>query len=132
MKNTNLILTGVATVGLALSVANVSFAESPEKESKAAAADNTARNERDRDDKTQTPPDQGNSQADIDTTAKIRKDIMATKDLSVNAQNVKIITNQGKVTLRGPVASSDEKKLIGEIATKTTTKENVDNQLEVK
>ena len=93
--------------------------------------DNTARNERDRNNRTLTPLDQGNSKADTDTTAQIRKDILAGKDMSVNARNVKIITNQGRVTLRGPVASAEEKRLIGDIANRIASSENVDNQIEV-
>lgn len=95
-------------------------------------ADNTARNERDRNASTLTPIDQGNSEADVNTTAQIRKEIIAGKDMSMNAQNVKIITNSGKVTLRGPVNSDTEKRLIGEIADRVATAANVTNQLEVK
>ena len=94
-------------------------------------ADNTARNVRDRNDRTLTPLDQGNSQSDIDTTAQIRKSIMAANDMSVNAKNVKIITNHGRVTLRGPVNSAEEKRRIGEVANGVARSENVDNQLEV-
>jgi sporulation protein YlmC with PRC-barrel domain len=94
--------------------------------------DNTARNVRDRNDRTLTPLDQGNSKADVDTTAQIRKGIIADKTMSVNARNVKVITNKGQVTLRGPVNTAEEKRLIGDIATKIATLENVDNQLEVK
>lgn len=94
-------------------------------------ADNTARNVRDRGDRTLTAVDQGNSKADTDTTAQIRKGILAEKNMSVNAQNVKIITNNGQVTLRGPVKSEQEKRLIGEIANRIARAENVDNQLEV-
>lgn len=93
--------------------------------------DNTARNKRDRDDKTLTPLDQGNSKEDISITAQIRKEVVALKDLSINGQNVKIITKEGHVTLRGPVNSADEKRLIGEIATRLATPEHTDNQLEV-
>ena len=95
-------------------------------------ADNTARNVRDRNNRTLTPLNQGNSKADVETTAQIRKGIMAGKDMSVNAHNVKIITANGRVTLRGPVNTADEKRLIGEIADKIAQRENVDNQLEVK
>jgi osmotically-inducible protein OsmY len=95
-------------------------------------ADNTSRNTRDRDQSTATPIDQGNNKADIDTTARIRKEIMADKSLSVNAQNAKIITVNGQVTLRGPVASADEKRQLGEIASRIARAENVTNQLEVK
>jgi hyperosmotically inducible periplasmic protein len=94
-------------------------------------ADNTAQNVRDRKDRTLTPLDQGKSKADVDTTARIRKEITAGKDLSVNARNVKIITNNGRVTLRGPVSSEEEKRLIGEIAVRIASADNVDNQLEV-
>lgn len=94
--------------------------------------DNTARNKRDRDMNTLTPLDQGNSKDDIDTTAQIRREIIDLKGASVNAKNVKIITNEGQVTLRGPVDSADEKRLIGEIATRIATAEHTDNQLEVR
>ena len=92
-------------------------------------ADNTARN---KDDKALTPMDQGNSKADIATTAQIRKEVMALDDLSLTAKNVKIITNEGKVTLRGPVNTAAEKQSICEIADKIAKAEHVDNQLEVK
>jgi len=51
--------------------------------------------------------------------------------MSMNARNVKIITLDGRVTLRGPVDSDEEKRLIGEIANRIARSENVDNQLEV-
>jgi sporulation protein YlmC with PRC-barrel domain len=95
-------------------------------------ADDTARNIRDRDDRTLTPLDQGNSQADVDTTARIRQAINAANNMSVDARNVKIITMNGRVTLRGPVDTIEEKNLIGEIADRIARSENVDNQLEVK
>jgi hyperosmotically inducible periplasmic protein len=95
-------------------------------------ADNTARNVRDRSDRTLTPLDQGTSQADLDTTAQIRKEIIATKGMSMNARNVKIITIDGRVTLRGPVNTIEEKRLIGEIANRIAPSGSVDNQLEVK
>jgi len=95
-----------------------------------AQPDNTARNVRDRDSRALTPLDQGNSQADIDTTAQIRKEIMAADDLSVNAKNVKIITMNGRVTLRGPVNTAEEKRQIAEIANRLAPAGQVDNQLE--
>ena len=94
--------------------------------------DNTARNVRDRAGRTLTPLDQCNSQADVNTTAQIRKEIIAWKNMSMNARNVKIITIDGRVTLRGPVNSEEEKSLIGQIADRITHSGNVDNQLEVK
>jgi putative membrane protein len=97
-----------------------------------AQPDNTARNMRDRDANTLTPLDQGNNKADTATTAQIRREIMALDDISINAQNVKIITNDGRVTLRGPVNSAEERRLIGDIATRIVTSEHTDNQLEVR
>ena len=95
-------------------------------------ADNTARNIRDRDDRTLTPLSQGNSHADLDTTAQIRKEIIAAKDMSTDGKNVKIITIERHVTLRGPVNSAEEKRVIGEIAERIAHSGNVANQLEVK
>ena len=97
-----------------------------------ADANNTARNVRDRDDRSLTPLNQGTSETDINTTAQIRKEIIATKGMSVDAKNVKIITIDGHVTLRGPVSSAEQKSVIGEIATRIAGAGNVDNQLEVK
>jgi hypothetical protein len=95
------------------------------------SVDNTRLNVRDRDNHTLTPLDQGNSQADIDTTAQIRKEIMADAGMTTNAKNVKIITLNGHVTLRGPVNTADEKGRIAEIADRIASAGNVDNQLEV-
>ena len=77
--------------------------------------DNTEVNVRDRSDAAKTPIDQNENQKDIDITANIRKRVVDTK-MSVNAQNVKIITQDGKVTLRGPVKSEDEKAQIEKMA----------------
>jgi hyperosmotically inducible protein len=83
----------------------------------ATRADNSAVNQRDRDDDTVLPTDQSNDQKDLDLSAKIRQNILRNKEMSLKAQNVKIITtDDGKVTLRGPVASEDEKKKVEQIA----------------
>ena len=52
--------------------------------------------------------------------------------MKVRGPNVKIITIDDRVTLRGPVDTAEEKRLIGEIADRIARSENVDNQLEVK
>ena len=96
----------------------------------AAKRDNTEVNVRDRSDAAKTPFDQNENKADIEITAKVRKRVVDTK-MSVNAQNVKIITQDGKVTLRGPVKSEDEKMQIDKIAHEVAGPANVDNQLEV-
>jgi osmotically-inducible protein OsmY len=95
------------------------------------APNNTAVNERDADGATKTPIDQNENQADVNRTAEIRKRVLDTKDMSVNARNAKIITANGKVTLRGPVDSEAERDTIAKIATDVAGEGNVDNQLEV-
>lgn len=92
--------------------------------------DNTEVNRRDRDSTAKTPIDQKENKGDVDITARIRKEVVATK-MSVNAQNVKIITQDGKVTLRGPVKTDEEKKRIEEIAHSVAGAGNVDSHLEV-
>jgi osmotically-inducible protein OsmY len=96
----------------------------------ATAPDNTAVNVRDRDEAAKTPINQNENQPDVDLTAAIRKRVVDT-ELSVNAQNVKIITQDGKVTLRGPVDSAEEKKQVEEIAKAIAGAGNVDSQLEL-
>lgn len=99
----------------------------------APAPDNTAANRRDMDSSAnaKTPFDQSEATDDIETTAKIRQRVVDLPEMSVNARNVKIITIAGKVTLRGPVNSADERDVIDKIAKDVAGEQNVDNQLEV-
>jgi hypothetical protein len=95
-------------------------------------ADNTARNVRDRKEDRLTPLDQGTSDADVQITRRIRQEILAKQGLSVNARNVKVMTVNGRVTLRGPVNDDVEKQAIADIASRIASVGNVDNQIEVK
>ena len=92
--------------------------------------DNSEVNVRDRDGDTKTPIDQNENAADIEITASIRSKIVDT-EMSVAAQNVKIITQDKKVTLRGPVRTQEEKRSVEEIAHGVAGADNVDSQLEV-
>jgi hyperosmotically inducible periplasmic protein len=94
-------------------------------------ADNTGKNVRDRDDRSVTPGDQGGSAGDRELTANIRKAIVDDDSLSTYAHNVKIVTNDGVVTLRGPVKSEKEKAMIVAKAQHVPGVKRVDNQLEV-
>jgi len=94
-------------------------------------ADNTGTNVRDRSGETLTPLDQGNGEADLTLTQSIRKAIVADDDLSMNAKNVKVITRDGVVTLRGPVSSQAERARVELIARREAGTARVDNQLEV-
>jgi len=84
-------------------------------------------------DRTKATADQAkNNPSDRDTMQKIRKSVMDDKSLSTSAHNVKIISQHGKVTLRGPVNSEDEKKTIEQKATEVAGSGNVVNDLTVK
>jgi hypothetical protein len=69
--------------------------------------------------------------ADRAITQKIRKAIHDDTSLSTYAHNIKIITQDGKVTLRGPVRSEDEKNNLQAKAVAVAGEENVTNQLEI-
>jgi len=97
-----------------------------------AAADNTRKNERDRSGETTTSGDQSNSQEDVKITAAIRRAVVRDNSLSTTAKNVKIITANGTVTLRGPVKNDAEKAKIAELAQSAAGNAKIDNQLEVK
>jgi hyperosmotically inducible periplasmic protein len=94
-------------------------------------ADNTAKNERDRNDATLTPTDQSNASNDVELAAKIRRAIVGADGLSFTARNVKIITEGGLVTLRGPVASAQEKSRVEETARRAAGSARVVSQLEI-
>ncbi|SJM94648.1 Transport-associated protein [Crenothrix polyspora] len=93
--------------------------------------ENTQRNVRDKNDTTLTPEDQNTSKRDIRITTHIRKMLVKDASLSVNAQNVKIISRNGRVTLRGPVESKAESKKLKKIAKRTRGVVRVNNQLEI-
>ena len=94
--------------------------------------DNTAINERDRSRETQTSGDQSNSSADLKTAQAIRQALMKDSELSTTAKNIKIITNNVQVTLRGPVKNAQEKAKIGQLARSAAGGAKIDDQLDVK
>ena len=119
---------------LPLALAQPSLAADADKaahDARAVDADNTGRNARDADGNTLTPLDQGESEADRTITQQIRKAVVDHDQLSTNAKNVKIITQNGVVTLRGPVKSQEEKAAIASVAQKTGGVKRVENQLEI-
>ena len=122
MKRTLLALACLSALSLA------AFAADNEK----AKPDNTATNERDRSSETQTSGDQSNSKDDVNTTAAIRRAVVKDPSLSAVAKNVKIVTANGTVTLRGPVKDEAEKAKIAELAQSAAGNAKIDNQLEVK
>ncbi len=122
MKRTLLVLACLS----ALSVA--AFAADDEKTN----SDNTATNERDRSGETKTSGDQSNSSADLKITQAIRQALMKDDQLSMTAKNIKIITANGQVTLRGPVKTAQEKSKIDQLARSAASGAKIENQLDVK
>jgi len=94
--------------------------------------DNTAVNKRDRDRSAPTADQGKNNLSDRDLMKHIRRDVVHDKSLSTYGHNVKIIAQHGKVTLKGPVHSEDEKHSVEEHARRYAGEGNVDNQLTVK
>ena len=95
------------------------------------APDNTGRNVRDRNGDTLTSGDQSENQTDRTLTQQIRRELMADKSLSTDAKNIKIVTVNGVVTLRGPVNTPKEKSTIEAKAQSIAGANHVENQLEV-
>jgi osmotically-inducible protein OsmY len=98
----------------------------------AQAPDNTKVNERDKATSQPTADQAKNTAVDRDIMQKIRKAVVADKSLSSYGHNVKIISQQGKVTLKGPVHTEEEKKNIEAKAVEVAGTGNVTNMLEVK
>jgi hyperosmotically inducible protein len=92
------------------------------------APDNTKMN---RDQSNPTADQQKMNPADRATTQKIRKAIHDDKGLSTYAHNIKVISQDGKVTLRGPVKTEDEKASLEAKAVAVAGQGNVSNQLTI-
>jgi len=98
----------------------------------AAPADNTTVNQRDRNPNEPTADLQKNNPSDRDITQQIRRAIMKDKSLSSYAHNVKVITQNGQVTLKGPVRSDEEKRAIEAKATEIVGENKVTSELDIK
>jgi hyperosmotically inducible periplasmic protein len=113
---------------LAALLFGVSLATESAQDAQQPAADNTKTN------KDQIPPtadQQKMNPSDRAITQQIREAIHQDKVLSTYAHNIKIITQGGKVILRGPVRSEDEKSSLEAEAISVAAQENVTNQLEI-
>ena len=96
------------------------------------APDNSAVNVRDRAPGAMTAGQQSNSTSDVELTRRIRRAVVQDHSLSMLAHNVKIISTNGAVMLRGPVKTEEEKTAIANKAQAIAGAVKVDNQLEVK
>jgi len=94
-------------------------------------ADNTKVNKRDRADGAVTADQQKENASDRALVKKIRQSLVSDKSLSMYAHNVKVVAQGGQVTLKGPVRSEDEKKLVETKATKIAGAGRVTNEITV-
>ncbi len=95
------------------------------------AADNSAMNAPAKSAGAPTADQQSNSQGDVDLTREIRRSVEKDNSLSLLAHQVKIISSNGTVILRGPVKTENEKQAIGEKAEAIAGADKVNNQLQV-
>jgi hyperosmotically inducible periplasmic protein len=102
--------------------ANVLASARAPQESQQTQPDNTKKN---RDQAPPTADQQKQNDSDRTITQKIRKSIMADKSLSTDAHNIKIVSQDGKVTLRGPVRSEDERNTVQAKASEVAGENNV-------
>src|SRR5450759_2121846 len=117
---------------LLLGSAAFAGAQQPAGQQSAPAAENTKVNERDKHQNEPTASQQKENPTDRAVTQQIRKSLMDDKSLSTYAQNVKIITQDGQVTLKGPVRSEAEKQMIEQKAAEVAGKDKVTSELDVK
>ena len=111
-----------------LGLGTVAIAQNPPP----AAPDNSAVNVRDRNPDAMTAGQQSNAKSDVELTSEIRRAVVKDDSLSMLAHNVKIISANGNVVLRGPVKTEQEKTTIASKAQAIAGPNKVDNQLEVK
>ena len=95
------------------------------------APDNTKTNQQDRAKGAATADQQKENASDREITQKIRQSVMDDKSLSTYAHNVKVITQDGHVTLKGPVQTAEEKKTVEAKASEVAGDGNVTNQISI-
>jgi len=115
----------VCVLGFGLSI----FAQTTKQQTP--APDNTKVNKRDQDPSRPTAGQQKENRPDREITREIRRSITQDKDLSAYAKNIKIITQNGTVTLRGPVRSDEEKRTLEAKANEVAGAGHVKNELQI-
>jgi hyperosmotically inducible protein len=121
----------VARVGVIALVGGLALAQQPATQP-SSSADNTKVNKQDRKSSEPTADQAKNGTTDRAMMKKIRRAVVADKSLSTYAHNVKIISEGGKVTLKGPVNTEEEKKAIETKATEIAGAGNVTDEITVK
>ena len=115
-----------------LLMGSMAVAQGQDSSAQQPAPDNTKMNKGDNNPSQPTADQQKNNRSDRDITQQIRKAIIADKSLSTYGHNVKVISQGGMVTLKGPVRSDDEKQTIEQKAADIVGKDKVTSELAVK
>ena len=123
-------VTGALLLASALAAAQTARPSDQENSSQATSPDNT-RSNRELSNQARSADKQSNAQSDVDLTARIRRSVMDDKSLSTNGHNVKIVAQNGTVTLSGVVRSDAEKMQIERKATSVAGKDRVTNNIRV-
>ncbi len=110
----------------------IAHSQAQSTEPQATNPDNTKMNAQDRDKTSPTADQQKDNRSDREITQQIRQSLMNDKSLSTYGHNVKVITQNGQVTLKGPVRSDDEKKAIEAKATEVAGENKVTSELNIK
>ncbi|HYX31788.1 MAG: BON domain-containing protein [Pseudobdellovibrionaceae bacterium] len=137
-KTRCMVLTTVALIPVSFSVAHATDTPAKAQTQPAAgdtatttAPDNSANNAKANSETGLTAEQAGNSETDVKLTAKIRQALVKDKKLSTYAHNVKIITENGQVVLKGPVKSQSEKTEVETKAGRIAGVDRVRSELEV-
>jgi len=128
----NTVYRSFVLTGLLLACGTLMLAQDSSTEQNAPASDNTKMNQRDRNPNEPTADQQQNNRSDRDITQQVRQAIMSDKTFSTYAHNVKVITQNGQVTLKGPVRSDDEKRAVEAKAAAIAGDGKVTSELTVK
>ena len=118
----------LTTLALSSSLALIAFQDAG---SSSTPADNTTVNQRDRNKSEPTADQQKNNRSDLDVTKQIRRALLKEKSLSTNAHNVKVISQNGMVMLKGPVNSDTEKQAVEARAAEIAGADKVSSELQV-
>ena len=114
----------LATFAFSLAIPGL-FAQNPPQ------PDNSAVNQQDRQKSSVTADQQKQGLTDRTLTQQIRKALVKDKSLSTYAHNVKIVAQNGVVTLRGPVRSDEEKRSVEAKAGEIAGRDNVKSEISV-
>jgi osmotically-inducible protein OsmY len=126
-----IVLTTVAMFGISNSAAFATDTAGSTQTTSAPAPDNSAANAKANSETGITAQEASNAESDVKLTAKIRQALVKDKKLSTYAHNVKIITENGQVVLKGPVKSEAEKQDVESKAGRIAGADRVRSELEV-